>query len=177
MVRQAALVAALAVKSAGSVTDVAGIAADAAASAGLSPDQAASIGMALEMAVRAAGQPDAAMQVENREAAVNAALASVALSAASVDTNQLAAPVPLAAPVEVQPVNQNRVYEVLRQFANDRQWVPLTKIAEQCSATEDAIVQAIEGMVAEDFVRLENRHIFVTDNGQRYLEYRMLTKS
>lgn len=173
-VRKGALAAALAVKNARSIDDVAGIAANEAASFGLSPGQAASIGIAFEEAVKATGQFDAAMEVQNREAAVSAALASSEQAtppiAATAKSNETGSPA-------VPPINLNRLYEVLREISGSREWVPLSVIAERCGATEALVEQGVEGMRAEDFVRIENRHIFVTDSGQRFLEYRLLTKS
>lgn len=177
-IRAGALAAALAVRKAASIADVAGIAASEAASFGLTPGQAASIGIVLEQAVKASGQFDSAMDVQSREAAVSAALAAVEPAPSPADP----AAVPVAASDQTSanappPVNLNRLYEVLRELAGQREWVPLAHIADRCGASEDAVAQAVTGMLAEDFVRIENRHIFVTDSGQRFLEYRLLTKS
>lgn len=178
-IRAGALAAALAVRRAASIDDVAGIAASEAASFGLTPAQAASIGIVLEQAVKTSGQFDSAMDVQSREAAVSAALAAIEPTPPP-PTDPLSAPL---APAEQSfaksqpPVNLNRLYEVLREVSGHREWVPLAHIAERCGASEDAVEQAVSGMRSEDFVRIENRHIFVTDSGQRFLEYRLLTKS
>lgn len=176
-VRKGVLAAALAVKSAGSIEDVAGTAANAAASAGLPPDQAASIGIAMEEAVRIAGQSEAAMEVHCREAAVSAALASAEQAAPPVAGGAGTAPPSETASLATPPLNVNRLYEVLREISERREWVPLSLIAERCGASEESVAVGVEGMRNEDFIRVENRHIFVTDSGQRFLEYRLLTKS
>ena len=179
-IRAGALAAALAVRKAASIADVAGIAASEAAGFGLTPGQAASIGIVLEQACKATGQFDSAMDVQTREAAVSAALAAVEPAtlahdplAASIASSEQSLP-PMQSP---PPVNLNRLYEVLREISAHREWVPLAQVAERCGASEDAVAQAAAAMLAEDFVRIENRHIFVTDSGQRFLEYRLLTKS
>ena len=169
MYRRAALAAAIAVKGAlVSKGGVAAAAAEAAVSQGASPGEAASIAVPPERQIAQKG-PDAITSEESLSAAVAAASGGV-LSARADGALPAAAPVPApAAPA----IDTTALY---RELARVHKWQPLARLAEALGVADPQHLKAaLDRLCSEEFVIVQNEHVFVTERGHRYLEYASLT--
>ena len=169
MYRRAALAAAIAVKGAlVSKGGVAAAAAEAAVSQGASPGEAASIAVELERQIAQKG-PDAITSEESLSAAVAAASGGV-LSAPADGAPPAAAPAPAPAGPAIDTAALNR------ELARVHKWQPLARLAEALGVTDlQQLKAALERLCSEEFVIVQNEHVFVTERGHRYLEYASLT--
>ena len=169
MYRRAALAAAIAVKGAlVSKGGVAAAAAEAAVSQGASPGEAASIAVELERQMARIG-PDAVTSEESISAAVAAASGGV-LSAPADGALGAAAPTPTP---ETRAIDTTALY---RELSRIRDWQPLTGLAKALGvADQEQLKAALDRLCSEEFVIVQNEHVFVTERGHRYLEYASLT--
>ena len=169
MYRRAALAAAIAVKGAlVSKSGIAAAAAEAAVSQGASPGEAASIAIELERQMARMG-PDAITSEESLSAAVAAASGGV-LSSPADGAMSMAARTPAS---EAPAVDTTALY---RELSRIRDWVPLSELAKALGGADlEQLKSALDRLCAEEFVIVQNEHVFVTERGHRYLEYAALT--
>ena len=169
MYRRAALAAAIAVK--GALVNKGGVAAaaaEAAVSQGASPGEAASIAIELERQMARMG-PDAITSEESLSAAVAAASGGI-LSAPAEGALATAARTPApAAPA----VDTTALY---RELSRIRDWQPLSRLARSLGVTDpEQLKSELDRLCSEEFIIVQNEHVFVTERGHRYLEYAALT--
>ena len=165
--RRAALAAAIAAREAlARRSGVAAAAAAAAGSLGVNPQEAASIAVELEKQIELVG-PDRLTSDETLSA-----VAAAAANAPSVDGG---APLPAAKlqPAEPPPINTTALYRVLARLSK---WDPLASVARALGGVDPERIKAeLERLCSEEFVIIENEHVYVTERGHRYFEYSSLT--
>ena len=84
----------------------------------------------------------------------------------------LAAAAPTPTP-ETRAIDTTALY---RELSRIRDWQPLTGLAKALGvADQEQLKAALDRLCSEEFVIVQNEHVFVTERGHRYLEYAALT--
>ena len=143
--------------------NVAAVVSDSGISQKISPMATASIAIAIQNIVRSGGT-DTLMNDD--------VVASIAAVAASAEPVPVGHPEQIAVPVSAEAAgsfDSNIFYE---ELAKTEGWVPLQEMFSKCGAGDRSTFDAaVEQMLKDGFLAVENDHLYVTESGKRFLEY------